>query len=126
MRRSAFVNVPVFSRKLDPGKSTCAKREVTFSKMSWTTSSSSDESAFSTWCTLGSVCAMSSPKTYIARSPPAIALSNICGIISPFSLRMGLPQRASNASRTASSPVERYIVRYVGSAPTSLEPCTLF
>ena len=80
-RRSAFVNVPVFSRKLEPGSITWANFAVTFSKMSWTTRRSSDRSASSTWCTFGSVCAMSSPKTYIAFSFFAIARSNISGII---------------------------------------------
>src|SRR5262249_5940762 len=72
-RRSAFVNVPSFSRKAEPGRSTCANVEVAFSKRSCTTTSSSERSAASTWCTFGSVCAMASPNTYIARSYASLA-----------------------------------------------------
>ena len=105
------MNVPVFSRKLEPGKSTWAKCEVAFSKMSCTTSSSSERSAASTWCTFGSVCAMSSPNVYIARTLPFTAPSNISGIMSPRSFLMETPHLASNAARVASSAIGLYIVR---------------
>ena len=59
MRRSAFVNVPDFSRKDAAGRITCAKLEVSFSKISWTTRNSRFESAATTWSTSGSDCAMS-------------------------------------------------------------------
>src|SRR5688500_17842416 len=70
---------------------------------------------------------MSSPKTYIALSVLLMAPSNISGIIKPRSSLIGLPPHfASNCLRVGSCFIGRYIVRYVGRAPTSLDPWTLF
>lgn len=59
---------------------------------------------------LGSVCATSSPKMYIAFNRPSTAASNICGIVWPFSRDSATPQRSSKQRATSSSPTERYIV----------------
>ena len=42
-RRSALVNVPVFSRKAEAGRITSANLVVSVSKMSWQTRKSSDD-----------------------------------------------------------------------------------
>ena len=80
-RRSAFVNVPDFSRNDEAGRTTSAYFVVSFSKISWQTRNSSDSSAATTCAVFGSVCATSSPKMYIALRSPATAASNICGIV---------------------------------------------
>ncbi len=79
-RRSAFVNVPSFSRKLEAGRITSAYWVVSVSKMSWQTRNSRFSRAATTCAVFGSVCATSSPKMYIAFRSPATAASNICGI----------------------------------------------
>jgi hypothetical protein len=61
MRRSAFVNVPSFSRKDEPGRNTCANFDVSFGKMSWMTIHSIADSAAVTCAVFGSDCAKSSP-----------------------------------------------------------------
>jgi hypothetical protein len=80
-RRSAFVNVPAFSRKAEAGRMTSACVVVSSSKISWQTTNSRLSIALMTCAVSGSVCAMSSPKMYIALSSPAIAASNISGIL---------------------------------------------
>ena len=60
-RRSAFVNVPSFSRNEEPGKNTWAKLAVSFRKRSWMTTHSIAARPAVTCCVLGSDWAMSSP-----------------------------------------------------------------
>ena len=80
-RRSALTNVPHFSRNAEAGSTTSAYLVVSFSKISWQTMNSRLSSACWTCAVSGSVCAMSSPNTYIAFSSPATAASNISGIL---------------------------------------------
>ena len=61
MRRSAFTNVPSFSRNDVPGRNTCANLAVSFRNRSWTITHSKLLSAASTCWVLGSDWAMSSP-----------------------------------------------------------------
>ena len=53
MRRSAFVNVPSFSRNDEPGRNTCANFAVSFRNRSCTTMHSIDDSAAVTCCVFG-------------------------------------------------------------------------
>ena len=100
-RRSALVNVPSFSRKLVPGRKTWANRAVSLRKRSWTTTSSIDRRAASTWAVLGSDWAMSSPWTYRPLKDPPSAASNMLGIRSPGSGSIVTPQRSSKMARTS-------------------------
>ena len=103
IRRSAFVNVPSFSRNDEPGRNTWANFAVSLMNRSCTTRHSSDSSAAVTWCVFGSDCAISSPCTYSPLNDPSIAASNILGIRSPGSLSTSTPHAAANNARTAGS-----------------------
>ena len=75
------MNVPSFSKNAEAGRTTSAYLVVSFSKISWQTTNSRLSIALMTWAVSGSVWAMSSPKMYIAFRSPAIAASNISGIL---------------------------------------------
>jgi hypothetical protein len=106
-RRSALVNVPAFSRNAEAGRMTSAYLVVSFSKISWQTTNSRLSSAATTCVVSGSVWATSSPKMYIAFRSPAIAASNICGIVYPFWRESGTPHACSKERATSSSATER-------------------
>jgi hypothetical protein len=103
MRRSAFVNVPSFSRKDEPGRKTCAKRAVSTRKMSWTTTHSMAESAEVTWCVFGSDWTKSSPWMYMPLKLPSSAASNMFGMRRPGSSPIVTFHADSNWLRVAAS-----------------------
>ena len=103
MRRSALVNVPLFSKNEAPGKNTCAYIAVSFKNKSCTITHSIDSKACVTCCVSGSDCAISSPTQYNALKPPSVAKLNILGMRRPGSALNGRPQAASNSARAESS-----------------------
>ena len=109
-RRSALVNVPVFSR--NDGRR-AGSRPRTWSSRSrrcpGRPGSRATRARGSRASVFGSVCATSSPKMYIAFRLPSTAASNISGIFIPGSRFISTPQRRSNDEVTASS-VDRAVV----------------
>ena len=80
---SVFVNVPSFSKNVVPGSTTVANLAVSLMKISWTTKSSKEFIASTTWALLGSVWTISSPIIQIPFISFLIAASNIWGIFNP-------------------------------------------
>ena len=101
-RRSELVKTPSFSAKTDAGKTTSAKRHVSFMKASWTTTNSAAFIPFSSSRQLGSERTTSSPMT---KSP--LMLFPTCFIItfrlSPGSGDSVVPHAASYRAWTSGS-----------------------
>ena len=121
-----FTYVPSFSSPEAVGRTTSAYSAVSVRKMSCTPTNSNRSIASRTFRRFASLRMGFSPMMYRPFRCPSSAASNISVTVSPTSGSRGTPHARSKRARSPGSSTRAYPGRYIGIAPMSEAPWTLF